>query len=44
LQYKLAQDKVDEMKVVISDLVDGDISIAPWEQFLIDIVHSVCYL
>jgi hypothetical protein len=42
LQYKLARDKADEMKVVIDNLVEGDLSIAPSEQFLVDIVHPVC--
>ena len=42
LQYKLARDKADKMKAVIDDLVDGDLSIAPSEQFLVDIVHPVC--
>ena len=44
LQYKLARDKADEMKAVIEDLVEDDLSIAPSEQFLVDIVHPVCYL
>jgi len=42
LQYKLARDKADEMKAVVDELVDGDLSIAPSEQFLVDIVHPVC--
>ena len=42
LQYKLARDKADEMKAVIDDLVEGDLSIAPSEQFLVDIMHPVC--
>ena len=42
LQYRLARDKADEMKAVIDDLVDGYLSIAPSEQFLVDITHPVC--
>jgi hypothetical protein len=42
LQYKLARDKADEMKTVIDDLVDSDLSIAPSEQFLVDVLHPVC--
>jgi hypothetical protein len=41
LHYKLDRDKADEMKAVIDDLVDGDLSIAPSEQFLVDIMHPV---
>jgi hypothetical protein len=39
LNYKLAQDKADEMEAVTDDLVDGDLGNAPSEQFLVDIVH-----
>jgi hypothetical protein len=42
LQYKLARDKADEMKAVVDDLVEGDLSIAPSEQFVVDIMHPVC--
>jgi hypothetical protein len=41
LHYKLARDKADEMKAVIDDLVNGDLSIVPSEKFLVDIVHPV---
>jgi hypothetical protein len=42
LQYKLARGKADEMKAVIDDLVEGYLSIAPSEQFLVDFMHPVC--
>jgi hypothetical protein len=42
LQFKLVQEKMDEMRTVIDDLVSGDLSIAPSEQLFVDIPHPVC--
>jgi hypothetical protein len=42
LQHRLVREKVDEMRAVIDDLVNGDLSIVPSEQFGVDIPHPVC--
>lgn len=39
LQFRLVKEKVDEMRDVIDDLVNSDLSIAPSEQFFVDIPH-----
>jgi hypothetical protein len=42
LKFRLTQEKMGEMKAVIDELVNGDLSIVSSEQYVVDIPHPVC--
>ncbi|XP_021925064.1 leucine-rich PPR motif-containing protein, mitochondrial [Zootermopsis nevadensis] len=39
LQYRLVHEKMEKMRTVVDELVNGDLSISPSEQFIVDIPH-----